>query len=72
MAKTLFEKIIDRELPATIVYEDEHCLAFRDINPGAPVHILVIPRKPIPRLCDATADDPVSYTHLTLPTKRIV
>ena len=71
MAKTLFEKIIDRELPATIVYEDEHCLAFRDINPGAPVHILVIPRKPIPRLCDATADDQTLLGHLMLTANKI-
>ena len=55
--KTLFQKIIDREIPGTIVHEDEHCVAFRDVNPGAPTHILLVPRKPIPRLCDAAADD---------------
>ena len=49
--KTLFEKIIDREIPADIVFEDDLCLAFRDINPQAPVHILVIPKKPIPSFC---------------------
>ena len=50
MAKTLFEKIIAREIPGTFVHEDEHCVAIKDINPGAPMHLLVIPRKPIPRL----------------------
>ena len=64
MAKTLFEKIIDRELPADIVHEDAMSLAFRDINPGAPVHILVIPRKPIPMLSDATDEDRELLGHL--------
>jgi len=50
---TIFQKIIDRELPAEIVYEDEHCLAFRDISPQAPVHVLVIPKEPIERLSAA-------------------
>lgn len=54
---TLFEKIIARQIPATIVLEDDHAVAFRDINPQAPVHILVVPRKPIPRLSEATAED---------------
>jgi histidine triad (HIT) family protein len=56
-AKTLFEKIRDREIPADILFEDEHCLAFRDISPQAPVHILIVPRKPIPRVGLATAED---------------
>lgn len=47
---TLFQRIIAREIPADIVYEDEHVVAFRDIGPQAPVHILVVPRKPIARL----------------------
>jgi histidine triad (HIT) family protein len=64
MAKTLFEKIINRELPADIVHEDALSLAFRDINPGAPVHILVIPRKPIPMLSDATDEDRELLGHL--------
>jgi histidine triad (HIT) family protein len=71
MSKTLFEKIIARELPATIVYEDEHCVAFRDINPGAPMHLLLVPRKPIPRLCDATADDQLLLGHLMLVASKI-
>lgn len=52
---TIFQKIIDREVPAEIVFEDDLCLAFRDINPQAPVHLLVIPKKPI-RSVDAIDD----------------
>jgi histidine triad (HIT) family protein len=57
MSKTLFEKIIAREIPATIVYEDDSVLAFRDINPQAPVHVLIIPKKPIPRIDEAQPED---------------
>ena len=57
MSETIFSKIIDREIPADIVYEDDECLAFRDINPQAPMHILIIPKKPIARLADAERDD---------------
>jgi histidine triad (HIT) family protein len=71
MAKTLFEKIIAREIPASIVYEDEHCVAFKDINPGAPVHVLLVPRKPIPRLCDATAEDQALLGHLMLTAGKV-
>lgn len=71
MPKTLFEKIISRELPANIVYEDEHCVAFKDINPGAPVHVLLVPRKVIPRLCDAKADDQMMLGHLMLTAGKI-
>jgi histidine triad (HIT) family protein len=57
---SIFSKIIAREIPAQIVYEDESCLAFRDIDAKAPVHILVIPKKEIPRLAlAATADEPL-------------
>lgn len=69
--KTLFEKIIDREIPADIVFEDDLCLAFRDINPQAPVHILVIPKKPIPSLADATEDDRILLGHLLLVLKNV-
>lgn len=69
--KTLFEKIIDREIPATIVYEDELCVAFRDINPAAPMHVLLVPRKPIPRLCDATPEDQAMLGHLMLTATKI-
>lgn len=71
MAKTLFEKIIDREIPASIVHEDEHCIAFKDINPGAPTHLLLVPRKPIPSLSDATAEDQALLGHLLLTASRI-
>lgn len=71
MPKTLFEKIIAREIPATIVHEDEHCVAFKDINPTAPVHLLLVPRKPLPRLCDATADDQAMLGHLMLTASKI-
>ena len=54
MAETLFTKIIKRELPADIVYETEQILAFRDIHPQAPVHILIIPKEPIPTINDLT------------------
>jgi histidine triad (HIT) family protein len=55
MTKTIFQKIADGEIPADIVYQDDHCVAFRDVKPQAPVHVLVIPRKPIPSI-DAIAD----------------
>lgn len=68
---TLFGKIISREIPADIVYEDEHCLAFRDINPQAPTHVLVIPKKEIPRLGDATPEDQALLGHLLLAAGKI-
>lgn len=71
MSKTLFEKIIDRELPATIVHEDEYCVAFKDINPGAPTHLLLVPRKPIPRLQDAGPEDQALLGHLMLVASRV-
>jgi len=71
MAETLFKKIIDREIPADIVYEDEFCLAFRDINPAAPVHILVIPKNPIPRLVDSTDSDNMLLGQLLLVASDI-
>ncbi|WP_420426835.1 histidine triad nucleotide-binding protein [Algiphilus sp.] len=69
--KTLFQKIIDRDIPGTIVYEDDHCAAFRDINPGAPTHILVVPRKPIPRLVDASDDDQALLGHLMRTAAKV-
>ena len=71
MTDTLFSKIIQREIPATIVHEDDLCLAFRDVNPQAPVHILVIPKKPLPRLSDATTADRDLLGHLLLTANRI-
>lgn len=57
MSKTIFEKIIAREIPARIVYEDEEVLAFHDVNPQAPVHVLIIPKRLIPRIAEATSQD---------------
>lgn len=54
MAETIFAKIIRREIPAQIEYEDELCLAFHDVSPQAPTHILIIPKKPLPSLAEVT------------------
>jgi histidine triad (HIT) family protein len=69
--KTLFEKICDREIPATIVYEDERCVAFRDIAPQAPLHILVIPRKAITRVGLAGPEDEALLGHLLLTAAKV-
>jgi len=69
--KTLFEKIRDREIPADILHEDELCLAFRDISPQAPVHILIIPRKPIPRVALAENADQVVLGRMLLVAGEI-
>ena len=71
MSKTLFSKIIDREIPAKIVYEDDLCLAFHDIAPQAPVHILVVPKRPIATLADAANEDQALLGHLLLTAGRI-
>ena len=68
---TLFKKIIDRELAADIVYEDDLCLAFRDINPQAPTHVLLVPKKEIPRLADAKPADQALLGHLLLAANKI-
>jgi len=68
---TLFEKIINREIPADIVYEDELSLAFKDINPQAPTHILIIPKKPIEKLSDANIEDQALLGHLMLVAGKI-
>lgn len=62
--KSVFKKIIDREIPARIVYEDDLCLAFEDINPCAPVHLIVIPKKEIPTINDVSAEDETLIGHL--------
>jgi histidine triad (HIT) family protein len=71
MSKTLFEKIIDREIPATIVYEDDLVLAFRDIKAQAPTHVLVIPKKPIPRIAEAKPEDHKILGHLLLKAAEV-
>ncbi len=68
---TIFTKIIKREIPADIVYEDDLCLAFRDVNPQAPTHVLLIPKKEIPRLVDATPEDAALMGHLMLTANKI-
>lgn len=70
-SKTLFEKIRDREIPATLVHEDELCLAFRDISPQAPVHILVVPKQVIPRVEAATPEQADLLGHLLLTSAAI-
>lgn len=71
MSKTLFERIVARDLPATIVYEDELVLAFRDIRPQAPTHVLIIPKKPIPRIADAKPEDHEVLGHLLLKAAEV-
>ena len=70
-APTIFKRIIDREIPAQIVYEDDQCLAFRDVNPQAPVHVLVIPRKPIATLAEAGSEDQDLLGHLLLVAAQV-
>jgi len=64
MTKTLFQRIIDREIPARIEHEDERCIVIHDITPQAPVHLLIIPKKPIPSLREATDADEAVLGHL--------
>lgn len=71
MAETIFSKIIDGSIPADIIYEDEHCLAFRDISPQAPVHFLVIPREPIAMLSDAGEQHQALLGHLLLVASKV-
>ena len=68
---TLFEKIIAREIPADIVYEDDLVLAFKDINPQAPVHVLVIPKQPIARIAEAADHDQDLLGHLLLEAREV-
>ena len=68
---TIFGKIIRREIPANIIYEDDLCLAFTDIAPQSPTHILVIPKQPIPSLAEATPEDKALLGHLLLIIKHI-
>lgn len=68
---TLFEKIIARDIPAEIVYEDDTCLCFRDINPQAPIHLLLIPKKPIERVATASQEDLEILGHLLVKAGEI-
>ncbi len=69
--ETIFSKIIRKEIPADIVYEDNLAIAFRDVNPQAPVHILVIPKEPIAMLSNAESKDHALMGHLLLTVKRV-
>ena len=71
MSKTLFEKIAAREIPAQIVFEDDLVLAIRDIKPAAPVHVLIVPKKPIPRIAEAKPDDHKVLGHLLLKAAEV-
>lgn len=71
MSDTIFTKIINRQIPADIVYEDELCLAFKDINPQAPVHLLLVPKKPLDMLTSAQAEDQALLGHLLLAAGKI-
>ena len=66
MSDTIFGKITRGEIPTEFLYEDDQCVAIRDINPHAPTHVLIIPRKPIPRLVDAAPEDQALLGHLLL------
>ena len=71
MEDTIFGKITRGEIPTEFLYEDDHCVAIRDINPQAPTHVLIIPRKPIPRLVDSEAEDQALLGHLLLVAGRL-
>ncbi|MFT6276629.1 MAG: histidine triad (HIT) family protein [Halioglobus sp.] len=68
---TIFSKIIAGDIPSEFLYEDEHCIAINDINPQAPTHVLVIPKKAIPRLVDAAPEDNALLGHLLLAAGNI-
>ena len=69
--KTIFQRIIDKEIPAKIVYEDDRCLAFHDVAPQAPTHILVIPKKPIPSIAAADDSDAELLGHMWLVIRNL-
>lgn len=68
---TIFEKIARREIPADIVYENEEFLAFRDVNPQAPVHVLLVPKRVIPRMAEATTNDALLLGQMLVATREI-
>ena len=71
MSDTIFAKIIRKEIPADILFEDDLCLAFKDVNPQAPTHILIIPKKPISKLAEAVNEDQALLGHLLLKAREI-
>jgi histidine triad (HIT) family protein len=71
MSSTIFEKIIAREIPANIIYEDDLCIAFHDNNPQAPVHALLVSKKVLPKLADAQPEDAQLLAHIMLKVGEI-
>lgn len=71
MSESIFTRIINGDIPSDKVYEDEHCIAINDINPQAPVHVLVIPKKPIRTLAEAEAEDQALLGHLMLVVGKV-
>jgi histidine triad (HIT) family protein len=69
--ETIFTKIINREIPADIVYEDDICLALKDINPQAPLHVLLVPKKPIAKLTETSTEDLQILGHLMMTAPKI-
>lgn len=68
---TLFEKIIAGDIPAEIIHQDDRCIVLRDINPQAPVHLLIIPKKPLPRIAEAGPEDSPLLGHLLLTARAM-
>ncbi|HSZ76148.1 MAG TPA: histidine triad nucleotide-binding protein [Chthoniobacterales bacterium] len=68
---TLFQKIVAREIPAKIISEDEDLIVFHDVNPQAPIHVLLVPKRPIPRLAEATAEDAIILGKLMLKAQEM-
>jgi histidine triad (HIT) family protein len=71
MSDSIFTKIINREIPASIIFEDEDLIAFNDVNPQAPIHILIVPKKPIPTLNDALDSDSNLLGKIVITAKKI-
>lgn len=71
MSATVFEKIIARQIPARIVYEDDQVIAFHDVQPQAPTHVLIVPKKVIPRIAEASAEDQALLGHLLLVAGQV-
>lgn len=71
MSDTLFSKIIAREIPADIIYEDDLCVAFEDIGPQAPMHVLLVPKKVIPKLMDSSEEDAALLGHLLVTAPKV-
>jgi histidine triad (HIT) family protein len=71
MAKTIFKRIIDKEIPADLIHEDDRCIAFRDVNPQAPVHVLIVPRKEIASLASVVESDAPLLGHLLVVATQL-